>query len=133
MDGAGVQRVKTTLLLPLWGLPSWVSRFCLGRVVPHLVFTATSKQISELPVLAQAPGLKRGHLAQAHLHGPSRYRGGEGVPTITSGLRGVSAWAPSPGQITVTSLRTGFHFTHTHLLGSCYVAAHAGPCGCQGE
>ena len=121
-------RVKTNPLLPLMGAPLIGPKVLRGVCFASLgLHNHLGAEPIVIRVSPEAPGLQRGRLAQAHLLGASRYGGGEGVLTTTSGLRGVSAWARSPGQIAVTSLRIGFCFTHTHLLGSCCMAAMLGP------
>lgn len=121
-------RVNPNPLLPLVGAPligvEVLRGVCFASLGLHNHLGAEPIVIHVSP---EAPGLQRGRLAQAHLHGPGRYGGGEGVLTTASGLGRVSAWAQGPGEIAVTSLRIGFHFTHTHLSGSCRRAARLGP------
>lgn len=87
---------------------------------------------SSRPPWSRAPRYPVSRGAQAQ-HGPSGYRGGGGVLAIASGLRGVLAWAQSPGQIAAGVSQDWLDFTQTHLLGCCCMALHVGALACQHE
>lgn len=113
-----------------------VGAHCMGqgfrvKTPPHTA-TVLCLAWSSRPPWSRAPRYPVSREAQAQ-HRPSGYRGGGGVLATASGLRGILAWAQSPGQIAVGVSQDWLDFTQTHLLGCCCMALHVGALACQHE